>query len=443
MLVNTFEALAAAAVVLAALTVGAAAAGQLRPRAPALLAVLVGIVAAAAWVFVVLDPDRELAVAATGITGAAVALAGAAALARALQRARANERLLDGARTTIEATIAEEAELRTAELQQLLARTRADSISLLADEERRIAEERRREFSERERSAGQELAEALASVERRVQERLRGWSDDLDRAQSALEAQLGKLEQRQKQLIAEAEARIEAEAAELVTTSETQRASVLRLREDLERSAQAAVAEALDELQAHTGERRRVIEEIADRLRRREEALAEQIERGEVEATRRIESSFADVERRQVEQLQRVVAREGERFAEAAAQQFDVTLRTSREEAAARLSRELDRAVETFVRQADAVFAERLAHTGDSGQKRIEARLRQSQTAFERQREELTEAFARRIADADADLRRTLGSLVAEAEAERAALEARLGDLARKIDDLHAGLRRG
>jgi exonuclease VII large subunit len=158
---------------------------------------------------------------------------------------------------------------------------------------------------------------------------------------------------------------------------------------------------------------------------------------------RRIEASFADVGRRQVEHLQRVISRDAERLAEAAAQQFDGTLRSTREETAARLARELDRAVDTFVRQADALFAERLSSTGDNAQQRIEARLRQAQSAFERQQEELAESFTRRIADADVELRRTLGSLVAEAEAERIALEARLMELARRIDDVHAGLRRG
>jgi HPt (histidine-containing phosphotransfer) domain-containing protein len=167
----------------------------------------------------------------------------------------------------------------------------------------------------------------------------------------------------------------------------------------------------------------------------------EQIERGEAEAMARIEIAFADVERRQVEKLQRSVAREAERFSEAAGHQFDGALRAAREEAAARLSRELDRAVESFVRQADAVFAERLAQTGDKSQQRIEARLRQAQNTFERQREELVDTFTRRIAEADTDLRRMLGALVAEAEAERENLESRLADLARRIDDAHAGLR--
>ena len=144
--------------------------------------------------------------------------------------------------------------------------------------------------------------------------------------------------------------------------------------------------------------------------------------------TRRIEASFADVERRQLEQLQRVIAREAERHAEAAAVQFEGAMKGAREEAAGRLSRELDRAVETFVRQADAVFAERLAQTGDAGQQRLEQRQRQAHAEFERQRDELLASFADRIAAADAELRRTLGAFAAEAEAERATLAARLAE---------------
>ena len=339
------------------------------------------------------------------------------------------------ARRQLETLVAEQTAASAEELKARLARLRADSLSILAEDERRIADERRQELAERERAAGVELADALAARTRRVEERLRGWGDDLDRAQQNLETELRRLEQRQKQLIAEAEARIETEASALVTTSDEQRASVLRLREELERSAQQAVAGALDELEAHTSERRRVIEEIAERLRRREQALTEQVDRAETEAARRIEASFADIERRQLEQLQRTVAREAERHAEAAGVQFDTTMRSAREEAAARLARELDRAVETFVRQADAVFAERLAQTGDAGQQRLEQRQRQAQAAFERQREELVASFQERVAAADADLRRMLGAFAAEAEAERSAIAERLAELHRRVDE--------
>ena len=275
---------------------------------------VLALAAVAAWIAFAFRPEREIAVAAAGLLVAAIAEAGATVLAGAARRARTEEATFAQARETIDRMIAEETEQVSADLQRWIARVRADSLSLLAEEERRVAEARRGELVEREQHVAAELADALAAVERRVDERLRAWSDDLDRAQQALGTQLERLEQRQRQLIGDAEARIEAEAADLFTTSEAQRASVLRLREELEQAAQAAVAEALDELEAHTGERRRVIEEIAERLRLREQALAEQIDRGETEATRRIEASFADIERRQVEHLQRIVTREGNKI---------------------------------------------------------------------------------------------------------------------------------
>ncbi len=440
MLENALQVTFAVGVVVSAVSICLAALTAIRLRVLLLATGILALAAVAGWIVFALRPERDIAVAAAGLLAVAIAEAGAVTLARATRRLRTDEATFARARETIDRMIAEETEQVSADLQRWVARVRADSLSLLADEERRIAEERRGELVEREQHVAAELADALAVVERRVDERVRGWSDDLDRAQQTLGTQLERLEQRQRQLIGEAETRIEAEAADLFTTSEAQRVSVTRLREELEQSAQAAVAEALDELEAHTGERRRVIEEIAERLRLREQALAEQIERGESDAVRRIEASFADIERRQVEHLQRIVSREGERYAEAATLQFEQMMKGAREDAAGRLARELDRAVETFVRQADTVFAERLAHTGDAGQQRLEARLRQSQSAFDRQRDEVTESFARRIADADGDLRRTLGSLVADAESERSVLEARLLELARKIDDARTGL---
>ena len=440
MLETVLQVAFAVAVVLAAASIGLAVFDRVGAKALLWATLLVGALATAGWVAFGFQSERDIAVLAGALSAAALAEASTVLLARAILRARADESALARARETIDRMVLEETDQITADLQRWLARVRADSISLLAEEERRLGEERRAGLVDREARVAAELADALAAVERRVEDRLRGWSDDLDRAQQGLGTQLTRLEQRQRQLIGEAEARIEAEAAELVTTSEAQRATVLRLREELERSAQAAVAEALDELETHTGERRRSIEEIAERLRAREQSLSEQIERSEAEALRRIEATFEDVERRQLEQLQRLVTREAERYAEAAGLQFEGIMKSAREEAAGRLGRELDRAVESFVRQADGVFAERLAHTGDAGQQRLEARLRQTQAAFDRQRDELAESFAQRIHEADADLRKTLGSLVAEAESERSVLEARLLELARRIDDAHAGL---
>jgi phage shock protein A len=81
------------------------------------------------------------------------------------------------------------------------------------------------------------------------------------------------------------------------------------------------------------------------------------------------------------------------------------------------------------------VFAERLSQVGEAGQQRLEARQRQVQAAFERQQDELAASFSDRIAAADAELRRTLGAFVAEAEAERSALADRLAELSRRVDE--------
>ena len=51
--------------------------------------------------------------------------------------------------------------------------------------------------------------------------------------------------------------------------------------------------------------------------------------------------------------MKRVVARETQHAAEAAATQFDETIRAAREEAARRLARELELSVERFAREAE------------------------------------------------------------------------------------------
>ncbi|MDF2750543.1 MAG: hypothetical protein K0T00_1719, partial [Gaiellaceae bacterium] len=73
MLENALVAVFAFTVVVAALSVGLAAAGRVPPRPLALLAALFGATAAAAWVAVALRPERELALAAAGISIAAAA----------------------------------------------------------------------------------------------------------------------------------------------------------------------------------------------------------------------------------------------------------------------------------------------------------------------------------------------------------------------------------
>lgn len=284
-----------------------------------------------------------------------VALVAAIGLWLALQRARGRagdtDALVAAARAAIESTVAEETAAHVEEIRRTLARERADTISQLGAEERRLGEERRATFAERERQTSEALGDTLSEVERRLDERMQGIVDDLERAQRHLETQLARVVQRQQQAIVDVEARIDREAAELGSTSDEQRRAVIRLREELERAAASAVTEALDELEAHTVERRRSIEEITERLRAREAAIAEGIEQAETDARARLELTLIEFERRQTERLERVTEREVERHTQIAVTAFDERMREIREEAAAKLSRELDRAVELIQRE--------------------------------------------------------------------------------------------
>ena len=88
------------------------------------------------------------------------------------------------------------------------------------------------------------------------------------------------------------------------------------------------------------------------------------------------------------------------------------------------------------------MLAEQLAHVGDAGAQRLERRLSQIAGALERQRDEFVATFESRLGEAENDLRRRLGELAADAEAERAVLEARLQELIRRLDET-AGVRTG
>ena len=211
-----------------------------------------------------------------------------------------------------------------------------------------------------------------------------------------------------------------------------------RLRTELEKSLEDALAAARGEVEAHAAERRRGLHELDERMRRRERELMERIEREEGEATQRIRAGFEDVGRKQVEQLQRIVERATVTYSDDAAQQFAGLVKSSREDAARRLSRELDRAVEVFAREAEAVLAERLAHVGDAGAQRLERRLADATSALERQRDERLGALDSRMEELEAEIRRRLADLGADAEAERAVIEARLQELLRRVESAGA-----
>jgi hypothetical protein len=404
---------------------------------PALASAL-GVAAAAAWVGFGLDPSASLAAAAGGITLAFVAQLAAVRLPALVRASRRIDEQLARAQARLHSQVAREAEERSAELERTLARARADSVSILEEQERHIAEERRAAALERSATAADELGEALTAAQRQVEARLNAWRDDLDRAQNAVTEQLAQLAQRQKQLIAEAESRIAADAERLESESEQQHAGLVRLRDEVTRAMQETMEAGTAELDTYAAERRRALHELNERIRKRERQLMELIQREEADAVGRIQMNFADVERRQTENLERVLTRATSSFSEAATQQFAETIKASREAAATRLTRELDRAVQAFAREAQTALADRLTQIGDAGAHRLEQRLDQLTTGLGRQHSEAIEEFETRLGQAEHDLRRRLDGLVADTEAERGVLEARLRDLARRIDESFA-----
>jgi hypothetical protein len=432
--VEIFQILFALSVVVA----GAALAFAARDRIPrTALWVISGFIAAgviAAWVVFALSPDRDLAAAAAGLTASLLAALAALGVQWGVARALRLANSVAAASETLQSIIDKDAADRAAELERVLARARADSISLLADEERRIAEERRAMVAERERVAGQDLTDALGATQRRVEQRLVDWGEDLERAQGHLADQLQRLAARQKRLIEEAEERLGADAERLESESEAQRAGLVKLREDLQRATEEAIATGRAELDAHANDRRRALHELGERLRRREREIREAIEREETEALQRIQAIFADVERRLVDRLERVVERTTAQHAEAAAIQFADTIKRSREEAARRLTRELDRAVEAFTKEAETVISERLSNVGDAAAQRLDRRLVEAGAAIDRQRDEIVAALEVRFSAAENELRQRLEGLAADSEAERGILEARLHELSRRID---------
>jgi hypothetical protein len=176
-----------------------------------------------------------------------------------VQRIEHIEAELDRARDELARVIRDETAKSAGEIQRLLARERADSLSRLEAEERKIAEERRRDVLEREREAGADLSAKLGAANERMEQRFARWSADLDRTKQSLTAELAKLAERQKVLVRQAEERLQADREKLDETGQLQVAAVQKLREELQRAAETAGQELRAELDAHAAERRRAL----------------------------------------------------------------------------------------------------------------------------------------------------------------------------------------
>jgi hypothetical protein len=423
----------AGGVVLAALTLAGAA---LRRAPTALLACCTALEAAGAagiWVAFALRHDRPLAVAAGGLTACTLVAGTSLLLRRALKRVAAMDARLAEAQADLVANVEREKTALAQELELTLARARADSRSLLEEQERQIADERRTLVAQREHDATAALGDKLNQVQAQTEQRLAGWSQDLDRIAEATKTRVAELEQRQQQLLREIELRLTADAERLSAESEEQRAAVGRLRADLNRTLEDSLGTVRSELEAHAAERRRALHELESRMARRERELTEQAHREEVDAVQRVRAGFEDVSRRQIEQLERAVDRAVASHADEAAQRFAQLVKSSREDAAKRLARELERAVSTFSREAETVLAERLAHVGDAGAQRLEHRVSNVAKELERRQDELVAAHDLRLGELEAEIRRRIDELRADVEAERGVLEARLQELLRRF----------
>src|SRR5262245_1057640 len=424
----------AAGVVAAAVAVVGATFERVSERA---LYAIVGALAAAAtaaWVVFALDPSSELAYPAAGLTLCLAVAAGGIGIRRGIFHARKVDGEIVRAEARLAAQVAKGADERAAEQERVLARARAESLSLIATEERKIVDSRRNAIAEHERASARELNDALADTQRRVEQRLAAWSEDLERAQANLFDQLQRLAARQRRLIEEAEERLAGDAERLESESEVQREALVKLREEVARAAEHSIEIARADLETHAVERRQALNELTERLRRRERELREALEHEQSEALQSIQSMFTDVERRLVERLERVVERSTAQHVDAAALQFQETIKHSREESAKRLARELERAVDAFLQQANNLMNERLASVGKTAAQRLERQLSDADASIKVRRDEVALELEQRFVSAQQELRQRLDELAADGEAERAVLEARMFELQRRLD---------
>ena len=194
----------AAGVVLAAVAVVGATLERVSERALYGIVGALGAGSVAAWILFALDPSGDLAYPAAGLTLCLVVAVGGIGIRRGIFHARKVEREIVRAEARLAAQVARGADERAAELERVLARARAESLSLIASEERKIVDSRRNAIAEHERASARGLTDALAETQRRVEQRLAAWSEDVERAQANLFDKLQRLAARQRRLIEEA-----------------------------------------------------------------------------------------------------------------------------------------------------------------------------------------------------------------------------------------------
>jgi hypothetical protein len=425
----------AASIVLAAVALLLAAFGRGIRRVAIAFSVVIGILAAASWVVLVLRPGSDLAISAAGTTAAFTASIGAIAMTIGLERGRRIEREFERGRTMLRSQLDNEVRSRTGELERILARARADSSSQLAEQERALAETRRHSIAEAEQAVQAKLAQMLAETQHDVEERIESWQRDLGRSENALSQEVSDLVRGLQGMVQETKARLQADGERISAESEEQRALIARLREEMTESIEQALAANRDELDKFANERRRAIQDIAERLGRREHEILERVEREENELQRRIQAGVAEIERRQLEQLQRFAERTVSSVSDDHARQFDDAMRDAREEASRRLHRELERGVEAFSRRAETMLGDRMRTLSDQNASKMKARMNAGLEELHTRADQSWAALEKRVADFELELRARLENLGSESESARSTLEARAHQLHRHLDE--------
>lgn len=371
----------AAGIVLVAASFAAAAGERIGARTITALAAALGLlgVAAAALVAVGLVLDRwewrELAITAAGFLLAALAEFGALVFRRSLERSRAVEQIERRGLARIDEALEAHAARRAAELEQTLARERAETAHLLERQERDLRDAHLAELQAKADQLRAELVQAVTADQQRVEQRQSAWSADLERVQQQLKRRLEELIREQADALRSHEQRLEEHARDVEALEESQHDQIARLRAELARMLDEAQEAAKGELETHAAERRRALHEVAERLRARERAMREQIEREQTELRAQLASSLAEVERRHLEQLQRLLDRAVVRLSEEAERQFDKQLREAREKTAERLSRELELAMEHFMKAAENEVVGRIAQAAEAATDRVQRQV--------------------------------------------------------------------
>ena len=155
---TVFEIVFAAGIVVAVLVLGGTALRRLPARVLVTVAAVLSAAAVGAWIVFAFKHGTSLALSAGGLTACVLIATGSLLLRDALARIAALDERLERSKEELYQLVAQEAAARAAELERTLARARADSASMLEEQERRFADDRRRVYAERERGCRHRFA---------------------------------------------------------------------------------------------------------------------------------------------------------------------------------------------------------------------------------------------------------------------------------------------